>query len=88
MNTNLAAASFLQAEQENLAQSLRKDLKMALNSRDDALKRLKQLEEYRNHAEGELALFVDIKERAESVQVSCGKMFMYSMYLCYMNDVT
>ena len=67
-NSNLAAASFLKAEQDSLTSALRRDLKASINSKEELLKRIKVLEEYRATAEGQLVSLVEHKERAENAQ--------------------
>lgn len=61
---NSGASAILKAEQEALLNSLRRDLKIALAAKEDAARHIKDLEEYRGRAEGQLVKLVEYKEKS------------------------
>jgi hypothetical protein len=65
---NSGATAVLKAEQEALLNSLRRELKNALSAKEDSARRLKDLEEYRSRAEGQLVRLVEYKEKASAVE--------------------
>jgi chromosome segregation ATPase len=60
---NCGASTLLKAEQDALLASLRRDLKSALGSKEESQRRVKELEEYRVKAEGQLVRLMEHKER-------------------------
>jgi DNA repair exonuclease SbcCD ATPase subunit len=60
---NSGATAVLKAEQEALLNSLRRELKNALSTKEDSTRRIKDLEEYRSRAEGQLVRLVEYKEK-------------------------
>lgn len=64
LEKNNTASTILKVEQEALLNNLRKDLKNAITSKDEALRRIKEFEEYRMRAEGQLIRLVEYKEKA------------------------
>ena len=65
MERNCGASSLLRAEQEALLVSLRKDLVGALTAKEESLKKVRELEQTRSKAEGQLARLMEHKERLE-----------------------
>lgn len=60
---NCGATTLLKAEQEALLLSLRRDLASALTGKEEAQRRVRELEEYRVKAEGQLGRLVEHRDR-------------------------
>ncbi len=62
------AATMLKAEQDALVNSLRKDLKLTLEEREESQRRVRELEEYRVKAEGQLLRMAALAEQVGTLQ--------------------
>lgn len=67
---NLSAMLLLKAEQESLLMTLRRDLRSASSTKDDSVKRIKELEEYRLKAEDAMIKVTNLSEKLTSLE--CG----------------
>lgn len=74
LEKNSGASAVLKAEQEALLNSLRRDLKIALTAKEDATRHVKDLEEYRGRAEGQLVKLVEYKEKAAAAEESINEL--------------
>eukprot|EP01038_Epipyxis_sp_PR26KG_P005758 gene5758-7949_t len=69
LERNLNASVMLKAESDALLSSLRKDLKVSLDDRDELIKKIKELEEYKVKAEGLLLKMNSLTEQVNTLQV-------------------
>jgi chromosome segregation ATPase len=64
------ASAMMRVEQDALLAGLRKDLRLTLEERDEATRRLKELEEFRVKAEGQLLHMAALAEQVTVLQTS------------------
>jgi hypothetical protein len=65
---NLNAIILLKAEQESLLGSLRRDLRNVVDTKDEALKRIKELDEYKIRTDGTLTKMANMSEEIALLQ--------------------
>jgi len=66
----LAAASMMKVEQEAVSASLRKELKACLDQREELVHQLRDLQEFRSRAEGQLLKLGGLQEQVEVLSSS------------------
>ncbi len=70
LERNGSAATMLKVEQDALLTGLRRDLKLSLEERDEGLKRVRELEEFKVKAEGQLLKMGALAEQVGALQSS------------------
>lgn len=70
LERNGGVTAVLKAEQDALLVNLRRDLRAALDDREEASRRLRELEEYRVKAEGQLLHMAAMAEQVSAMQIA------------------